>query len=123
MKIKEIKKLLDATCITEKQNMEEEVDTAFGCDLMSDVLAFSCGKTLLLTGLTNPQVIRTAEMLDIHVIIFVRGKKPSQEVIDLANENHMTLLCTNHIMYTACGILFKNGLKGVPVGGVELGND
>ncbi|AOT72736.1 hypothetical protein Gferi_26185 [Geosporobacter ferrireducens] len=119
LKIEEIKRLLEADCLIGEECMDEEVDMAFGCDLMSDVLAFTSGRTLLLTGLTNPQVIRTAEMLDIHVIVFVRGKKPSKEVLDLAVENNIVLLSTKHIMYNACGILFKNGLKGVPIRGVE----
>ena len=119
MKVEEIKRLLDADCLTGEQYMDEEVDMAFGCDLMSDVLAFTRGRTLLLTGLTNPQVIRTAEMLDIRVIVFVRGKKPSKETLDLADENNIILLITKNIMYTACGILYGNGLKGVPIRGVE----
>ncbi|SHJ21886.1 hypothetical protein SAMN02745975_01560 [Geosporobacter subterraneus DSM 17957] len=119
MKVKEIKRLLEADCLIGEQYLDEEVDMAFGCDLMSDVLAFTSGRTILLTGLTNPQVIRTAEMLDIRVIVFVRGKKPGKEVLDLAVENNIILLTTKNIMYTACGILYENGLEGVPIRGVE----
>ncbi len=119
LKVEEIKRLLDADCLVGEQCMDEEVDMAFGCDLMSDVLAFTSGRTLLLTGLTNSQVIRTAEMLDIRVIVFVRGKKPSKETLDLAVENNIILLTTKNIMYTACGILYGNGLAGVPIRGVE----
>ncbi|QZY56586.1 DRTGG domain-containing protein [Crassaminicella profunda] len=114
MKTIEIMQLLNAECLAGESLLDMEVDHAFGCDLMSDVLAFINEKTLLLTGLTNPQVIRTAEMTDINVVVFVRGKKPVKEVIDLANKNNMILLSTNHILYTACGILYANGLKGIP---------
>lgn len=115
LKLKEIAALVDAECLTGECFLEDEVEAAFGCDLMSDVLAFIKGKTLLLTGLTNPQVIRTAEMLDIHAILFVRGKKPDEEVIRMARENNMVLMTTKHILYTACGILYRNGLPGVPI--------
>ncbi|TCO80002.1 DRTGG domain-containing protein [Marinisporobacter balticus] len=113
MKIIEIMNWLDAKCLTGQESLNSEVNTAFGCDLMSDVLAFINEKTLLLTGLTNPQVIRTAEMIDINAIVFVRGKKPNKAVVDLANKNNMILLCTNHTLYTACGILYMKGLKGI----------
>ncbi|PAB61391.1 hypothetical protein [Anaeromicrobium sediminis] len=114
MKVQEILEILECQCHLGKDSLDREVHKAFGCDLMSDVLAFDTDKTLLLTGLINNQVIRTAEMMDISVIIFVRGKKPTKEVIELAKINNMILLSTKHILYTACGILYKNGLKGVP---------
>lgn len=114
MKIIEIMKCLDAKCLAGAHLLNSEVNTAFGCDLMSDVLAFIDEKTLLLTGLTNVQVIRTAEMIDINTIVFVRGKKPDKAVTDLANKNNMIVLCTKHTLYTACGILYMKGLKGIP---------
>lgn len=114
MKLSQIKELLECECIVGDELLNEyEVHYAFGCDLMSDVLAFSNENTLLLTGLTNAQVIRTAEMLDISSIVFVRGKKPDENTIELAEMNNKILLSTNHILYTSCGILFSNGLKGV----------
>ncbi|QEK12322.1 hypothetical protein FQB35_07985 [Crassaminicella thermophila] len=120
MKINEIMSILEAECLTGEHLLDDiKVEAAFGCDLMSDVLAFINGKTLLLTGLINPQVIRTAEMVDINVIVFVRGKKPDKEVIELAKKNNIILLSTNHILYTACGILYNNGLKGIPIRGGE----
>lgn len=116
MKLLEIKELLDCDCITgEKYLSEYEVEYAFGCDLMSDALAFSINNTLLLTGLTNPQVIRTAEMLDISAIVFVRGKKPDESAIELAEKYNKILLSTRHILYTSCGILYEKGLKGVAI--------
>lgn len=114
MKLSEIKEALSCECITGQDQLDAyEVDRAFGSDLMSDVLAFSDSNTLLLTGLINPQVIRTAEMMDISAIVFVRGKKPSEETVKLAKENSKILLCTPLILYTSCGILYANGLKGV----------
>jgi hypothetical protein len=77
---------------------------------MSDVLAFSNEKTLLLTGLTNPQVVRTAEMVGIQVIIFVRGKEPQIETISLANQLNIFLYSTDKPLFEACGLLYKNGI-------------
>ncbi|SKC64338.1 hypothetical protein [Maledivibacter halophilus] len=118
MLIKDIKDLLEAEFLSGEEFSDCEVIAAFGCDLMSDVLAFVEDKTLLLTGLTNPQVIRTAEMLDINTIVFVRGKIPPKDVVDMASEMEMILLATKHTMYTACGILYNNGLKGIKIGGI-----
>ena len=113
MKIIQIKELLDCECITGEELLDQEIEAGFGCDLMSDVLAFMKEKTMLLTGLTNPQVIRTAEMVDINAITFVRGKRPPVETIALAKKNNIVLLLTEHTLYTACGILYMNGLKGL----------
>jgi len=119
MLIGEIKDLLEARYLSGEENSNFEVRGAFGCDLMSDVLAFVDDKILLLTGLTNPQVIRTAEMLDINAIVFVRGKIPPQEVIDMARDMGIALLATKHTLYTSCGILYSNGLRGITIGGIE----
>ena len=102
--------ILNAEVLTCEDNLGREIESACGSDLMSDVLAFAEDKKLLITGLVNPQVIRTAEMLDIFAIIFVRGKKPTDEMIKLASEKSMTLISTVHLMYTACGLLYKNGV-------------
>lgn len=118
MLIEEIKNLLDAQFLSGEECSHIQVEGAFGCDLMSDVLAFADDKILLLTGLTNPQVIRTAEMLDINAIVFVRGKIPSDSVIDMAKEMGIALLATKHTLYTSCGILYSNGLKGIKIGGI-----
>jgi len=82
---------------------------------MSDVLAYVKGKTLLLTGLTNQQVVRTAEMADLSAIVFVRGKRPDEEIVQLAVENEIVLLSTRDSMYTASGKLYSNGLQGVSI--------
>lgn len=115
MKIGEISELLCAEILCGRQFLDQEVNYAFGSDLMSDVLAYVKGQTVLLTGLTNPQVIRTAEMADINVIIFVRGKRPEMEIISLAEENNMVLLLTKDTMYTSCGKLYSKGLQGVQI--------
>lgn len=91
---------------------ETEVHTACGCDLMSDVLAFVKDQTLLLTGLINSQVIRTAEMMDIVAVCFVRGKTPPEDVLTLAKEKNIAILTTDYPMYTACGKLYEKGLGG-----------
>ena len=80
--------------------------------MMSDVLAFSKDHSILLTGLCNPQVIRTAEMLDIVCIIFVRGKKPDATILEMAKERDLVVLETGHRMFSACGMLYKAGLNG-----------
>lgn len=120
MLIGDIKRLLEANFLSGEEYSKQEVSAAFGCDLMSDVLAFVDDKVVLLTGLTNLQVIRTAEMLDLNAIVFVRGKVPSSQVIKMAKEMHIALLATDHSLYTSCGILYNNGLKGINIGGAEV---
>ena len=119
MKIKEVQTLLNAEVLTQCAWEEVEVKSACGSDLMSDVLAFVKDQALLLTGLVNPQVIRTAEMMDIKVLVFVRGKRPSPEIIELAEETGMILLTTECPLYIACGRLYSGGLGGR--GGAEDG--
>jgi len=115
MKICEVKEVLSAEVLCGNELMNNEVSYAFGSDLMSDVLAFVKGKTLLLTGLTNQQVVRTAEMADLSAIVFVRGKKPGEDIVDLATEKNIVLLMTRDTMYTASGKLYSNGLEGVTI--------
>lgn len=110
MKLSKIQKLLKTETICQNHS-ELEILTACGADLMSDVLAFSKEKTLLLTGLTNPQVVRTAEMIDLELIIFVRGKQPPEKTISLAQEQGITLLKTAKPLYEACGLLYSVGVQ------------
>lgn len=112
MKLKKICEVLDAQVLTDIPWEDVEVRSAFGCDLMSDVLAFVKDQSLLLTGLINPQVVRTAEMLDIGVIVFVRGKKPTPEMIELAKNLNIIILCTENSLYLSSGLLYKEGLAG-----------
>ena len=88
------------------------MSTACGSDMMSDVLAYVKEQAVLLSGLVNPQVVRTAEMMDMKCIVFVRGKRPDIDMINLAEQRDIVLLGTKLEMFTACGLLYKNGLKG-----------
>ncbi len=115
MKICDVTNILSAEVLCGEKNLNNEVFYAFGSDLMSDVLAYVKGKTVLLTGLTNQQVVRTAEMADLSAIVFVRGKKPEAEIINLAIENDIVLILTKDTMYTASGKLYSNGLEGVRI--------
>ena len=110
MRLKEIKKRLQLQTIIEG-NEKLEISRGCGSDLMSDVLAFCREKTLLLTGLTNPQVVRTAEMTGIKVIIFVRGKKPQTETVTLAQEKEIALYYSQKSLFESCGLLYAGGLK------------
>ena len=112
MKISEIKNILGAELICGEEFLENEVFTACGSDMMSDVLAYVKEQAVLLSGLVNPQVVRTAEMMDMKCIVFVRGKRPDIDMIDLAEQRDIVLLGTKLEMFTACGLLYKNGLKG-----------
>ena len=112
MQIKKIIELLDAQVLCGEDKIENSVHSACGCDMMSDVLAFVKDQAVLITGLCNPQVVRTAEMMDMRCIVFVRGQTPPQEVIRLANDSGLVLLATSERMYVACGKLYANGLPG-----------
>jgi predicted transcriptional regulator len=113
MKLKEIKELLNAEFICCEDCFDREISFAGGSDLMSDVLAFGKPGLLLLTGLTNTQSVRTANIIDATAVVYVRGKKPDEEGIRLAKEMNIPLLSTKLMMFHACGILYSNGLKGV----------
>ncbi|MBU2575036.1 MAG: hypothetical protein KKH28_13260 [Elusimicrobia bacterium] len=111
MDIKEITRILEAD-IVYGEALNREITKVAAADLMSDVLSFSKEGALLLTGLTNSQVIRTAEMSDIGVICFVRGKKPQKNMLELGKERGIPLLATKLSMYEACGRLYQKGLQG-----------
>jgi predicted transcriptional regulator len=107
-----VKEILKAEVVSGSDKLQMEIKMGCGCDLMSDVLAFVKSGSLLLTGLTNPQVIRTAEMADIKVVCFVRGKKPDKETVELAKSKNIPLLSTTLPMFEACGRLYEEGLVG-----------
>jgi len=113
MTLKEIKELLQAEVITGDDCLDIEIKFVGGSDLMSDVLAFGKPGILLLTGLSNAQSVRTANIIDAKAIVYVRGKKPDKMGIELAREKRIPLLSTKLMMYTACGLLFSHGLSGV----------
>ncbi len=112
MTIKDIKEALGARLICGEELQDREVHAACGSDMMSDVLAFMKDRAVLLTGLCNPQVIRTAEIMDVICIVFVRGKMPDESVIEMAKERGIVLLTSGHRMFSACGILYEKGLRG-----------
>ncbi|MBQ4104786.1 MAG: hypothetical protein IJC86_00145 [Clostridia bacterium] len=112
MKISTMKELLNAEVVCGEEDIDRNVFSACGSDMMSDVLAFVKDQAVLLTGLVNSQVIRTAEMMDMICIVFVRAKLPTPEMIELAKESGIVLLTTKTRMYDACGILYSNGLVG-----------
>jgi hypothetical protein len=111
MTVHEAITILEGQFFCGEENGALEVASACGADLMSDVMAFVKDRVLLLTGLVNPQVIRTAELLDIHCIIFVRGKAPSMDMIDMAKESEIILGGTKLPMFISCGKLYEAGLK------------
>ncbi len=112
MKIREIVELLEADVLCGADRLESEVHSACGSDMMSDVLAFVKDQAVLLTGLVNAQVVRTAEMMDMRCIVFVRGKMPPPDVIELADDSGLVLLSCRERMYVACGRLYTHGLTG-----------
>ncbi len=111
MLLSEIVKIL--SCYVFACDNRLDIDIKFGCasDLMSDVLAFSQPDAVLLTGLVNSQTIHTAYISEIRAIVFVRGKKPTEDIVQLAESKSIPLLCTNYSMYEACGLLYKAGLE------------
>ena len=112
MKISMIRDLLDAEVLCGEDNLDHDVFTACGSDMMSDVLAYVKDQAVLLTGLMNPQVIRTAEMMDMVCIVFVRAKKPSEAMVEMAADSGIIVMSTEKRMYEACGMLYSNGLVG-----------
>ncbi len=112
MILAEVLSTLEGKLLSPSIDLKQEISMACGADLMSDVLAFTHAGTLLLTGLTNPQVVRTAEMACIVAIVFVRGKLPPHETISLAQEKGIPLLASKYTMYESCGRLFNAGLPG-----------
>ncbi|MDW7656572.1 MAG: hypothetical protein SCM11_05280 [Bacillota bacterium] len=113
MILRECARILDAGVAVPAPDMDIDIQVACGADLMSDVMAFACtSNELLLTGLVNPQSIRTAEMMDIKVVVFVRGKQPGEAILDLARQKNICVLTTQYPMFSACGLLYQNGVKG-----------
>ncbi len=110
MEIRQIKELLDAELIVGEDSLSRDVHSACGSDMMSDVLAYVKDQAVLLTGLVNAQVIRTAQMMDMICIVFVRSKRPSDDMVALAQEAGITIMTTTKRMYEACGLLYAAGL-------------
>ena len=111
MKLKEVRDILNAEVLCGEELLDTEVRSACGSDLMSDVLAYVKNQALLFTGLVSPQVVRTAEMMDMSCVVFVRGKQPDENILALARDRDMVVMATKERMYNACGLLYINGLR------------
>ncbi len=111
MKVNEISKLIGGTILSAEHKQEVDIESAFASDMMSDVLAYVQNQSLLITGLTNPQIVRTAELMDMTAIIIVRGKKLEQSVIDLANAKDILIISTPCKMFETSGILYQAGIR------------
>lgn len=110
MRIKDLRDLLEAQVLSGESRLEEEISSVFASDMMSDVLACPDEIHCMLTGLMNSQVIRTADMMDIGVIVFVRGKMPGEDVIEMAIQRDMVVMVTKCRMFTACGRMYQTGI-------------
>ena len=110
MTLREIVDKLEATVGLGSDKLDMEVEQCFASDLMSDVLTLK-ETPVLITGLCNVQTIRTCDMANLEVVIFVRGKRPSEDMVELADENDMVLICTTYSMFKTCGLLWELGLK------------
>ncbi len=115
MTIADMISVLNARVLRGEDKLDTPVYTACCSDLMSDVLAFVDEKTVLITGLTNPHVVRTSEMLDLKCLVFARGKVPTEDILDSAAEQGLVVLTTKATAFTACGLLYEAGMRGVPV--------
>ena len=112
MKLREIQKLLDARILEGEELLDRQIETCCGSDMMSDVLAFTKRSTLLCTGWTNMQVVRTADMTELSGVVFVRGKVPDREIVEAAAEDGLPVLVTEYTLFEACGILYGAGIRG-----------
>ena len=112
MTVRDVARILDAKVLSGEDQLDLEVHDACGSDMMSDVLAFVKNQAVLLTGLVNVQVVRTADMMDIICLVFVRGKMPDEDMLAMARRKDMVVLSTNLRMYRACGLLWEAGLQG-----------
>lgn len=112
MTLRQVCDVLDGTIICGEELADSPVSSACGCDLMSDVLAFTRPGSVLLTGLTNAQVVRTAEMMDLKGIVFVRNKQPDHQTIQMAQSLNLVIILSPHPLYESCGRLYQTGLRG-----------
>lgn len=111
MLVSEMKRILEAELLTGEDLLGLDVRAAFGADMMSDVMAYARENVVLLTGLINPQSVRTADLMDIKVIVYVRGKAPSQDMVEEAGRCGIAVLTTRHSMFVSCGLLYEAGLR------------
>lgn len=112
MTLENVREMLDASVLTKDLDPELTVESAFASDMMSNVLAYGANKSILLTGLYNPQVLRTAEMMGMACVVFIGRRDPDPDVVALADDLEICLMRTNYSMFTACGLLYAAGLRG-----------
>jgi len=112
MKLQEIIGILQCEVLTDNPDLSLEVENVVASDGMSEILAFHCPGALMITGLTNIQSVRTADVADVLAIVYIRGKRPNEKAIDFAKEKGIPVLATELGMFDACGILRERGLKG-----------
>ena len=115
MTIADMVRVLHARVLCGGERLDTPVSTACCSDLMSDVLAFVNEKTVLISGLVNPHVLRTADMLDLRCLVFARGKVPGDEILEQAREQGRVVIATRETAFTTCGLLYEAGLRGVPI--------
>ena len=115
MTLGDLVQVLHAKVLVGEAKLDTPALTACCSDLMSDVLAFVNEKTVLITGLTNPHVLRTADMLDLKCLVYARGKVPGEEILEQAEEQGLVVITTRETAFTACGLLYEAGLRGVPI--------
>lgn len=112
MKLFEVRDILEAKVLWGEDLLDTDVTAGYGCDLMSDSLAFAQPECLLLTGLTNAHIVKIAEMIEARGIVFVRGKEPGPETIELAKKKEIPLLVTMRFLFESCGLLYQKGMRG-----------
>ena len=112
MKLAEVKDILQCNVLTGEEHLSMEVDTVVASDGMSEILAFARPGALMITGLTNVQSVRTADIANVRAIVYIRGKRPNESTLDLARRNNIPVLATLLGMFDVCGILREQGLKG-----------
>lgn len=110
MKLKEIIQLTNARLVTGNDTETDEIVKAFSSDLMSDALTLDADHILLISGLANVQLIRTAEMADVAAVLLARGKKASPEMIEMADRAGLIILETPFSLFRASGVLYANGM-------------
>ncbi len=112
MKLGEIKDVLQCQVLSDEDDLSTEVETVVASDGMSEILAFARPGALMITGLTNIQSVRTADIANVRAIVYIRGKRPNETAINLARESNIPVLATGLGMFDVCGILRELGLKG-----------
>jgi predicted transcriptional regulator len=113
MKLAEIRDILECEVLTDDDDLSVEVHQVVASDGMSEILAFAKSSELMITGLTNIQSIRTADIAGVSAVIYCRGKRPDKKVVDFAKLKRIPVMITKMVMFDICGILYNKWLKGV----------